>query len=343
MEDDRNSKEFSLVPDSYYLSPDMVDMPVIDLAGLNQSPIQRSSIIQQIRNACLQMGFFHIINHGVSRSVMEKALNSASDFFHLPDIEKNKFMSRDVNQPVRYGTSLMDSVDSREQFWRVFLKHYSHPLDKWVGSWPAKPPHYREEMGRYCVELQRVAMEVMGAIRESLGLDPTYLSEKLESGMQVMMVNRYPPCPQPDIAALGIPHSDYCCITILLQSRPGLQIMVSDGDGDGDGENGTWKLVQEVEGALQVHVGDQLEVLSNGLYKSVLHRVTLNSQKTRLSLACFHSLAMDERMECAEELVDEQLRPNGYKGSSFRDFLDFLSANDTAKGKSFIDTLKIQE
>ncbi|XP_043697846.1 2-oxoglutarate-dependent dioxygenase 21, chloroplastic [Telopea speciosissima] len=271
---------------------------------------------------------------------MEGTLTSVSDFFDLPAGEKNKFMSRDVHKPVRYSTSLPDGVDNSAgvQFRRFFLKHYAHPLDKWVGSWPAKPPHYREQMGRYCVEVQKVAIEVMGAITESLGLSPTYLSKKMEPGTQVMAVNSYPPCPHPDMT-LGLPpHTDYSCITILLQSCSGLQVMVPEGD------NNTWKLVPEgVQGTLQVHVGDHLEVLSNGLYKSVIHRVTLNSQRTRFSLASLHSLAIDEKMECAEELVDEQLRPRGYKGSSFRDFLNFLSANDIAKGQSFIETLKIKE
>ncbi|XP_042505555.1 2-oxoglutarate-dependent dioxygenase 21, chloroplastic [Macadamia integrifolia] len=327
----------------------IAEVPIIDLAGLNQSPHQRSCIIQQIRKACLEMGFFQIINHGISQSIIEGTLTSASDFFNLPAGDKNKFMSRDVHKPVRYSTtvtSLTDGVDSnRVQFCRVLLKHYAHPLDKWVSSWPAKPPHYREKMGRYCVEVQRVATEVMGAITESLGLGPTYLSEKMNPGVQVMAVNCYPPClPQSDIPVLGLPpHCDYSCITILLQSCPGLQIMVPHEEDDQ--YTSTWKLVPDgvVQGTLQVHVGAHLEVLSNGLYKSVLHRVTLNSQRTRFSLGSLHSLAMDEKMECAEELVDDQLRPRRYKGSSFRDFLDFLSANDIGEGKSFIDTLRIKD
>ena len=46
-------------------------------------------------------------------------------------------------------------------------------------------------------------------------------------------------------------------------------------------------------------------------------------------------------METAKELVDE-LHPERYKESSFRDFLDFLATNDNADGKSFIDALKLK-
>ncbi|KAB1204123.1 Protein SRG1 [Morella rubra] len=109
-----------------------------------------------------------------------------------------------------------------------------------------------------------------------------------------------------------------------------------------DKEDGERGMVQELQGALQVHVGDHLEVPSNGLYKAVGHRATLNHERTRISTASLHSLGMDGMMEPAKELVDEQ-HPKKYKKSRFRDFLTFLSAKDIGDGKSFIDTLKNKE
>ena len=187
-------------------------------------------------------------------------------------------------------------------------------------------------MGKYATDVRKLALELTAAITESLGIGPTYLNNKMEEGMQVMAINCYPTCPKPELA-LGLPpHSDYSCFTILLQSSQGLEIM--------DRNDGTWRAVLKLDSALQVHVGDHLEVLSNGLYKSVVHRAALNTERTRISIASLHSLGMDEKMETAKELIDEQHRKN-YKESSFRDFLDFLSANDIAEGKSFIQTLKI--
>lgn len=188
-------------------------------------------------------------------------------------------------------------------------------------------------MGRYCEEVKKVGLEVMEAVIESLGLkNPTNLTKKIEDGMQVMAVNCYPPCPEPEIA-LGLPpHSDYSCLTILYQSCPGLEIM--------DFEDGTWKAIPHIPGALQVHVGDHFEVFSNGLYKSVVHRATLNSVRTRISITSLFSLGIDDKMESAIELVDDQ-HPQKYRESSFRDFLNFLANNDIAEGKNFIDILKI--
>ncbi|KAE8675528.1 putative Blue copper protein precursor [Hibiscus syriacus] len=145
-------------------------------------------------------------------------------------------------------------------------------------------------------------------------------------------VNCYPPCPEPN-TALGLPpHSDYSCLTIVLQNSTDFEILDTE-------DGGNWTVVPEIRGTLQVHVGDHFEVLSNGIYKSAVHRATLNSESTRISIASLHSLGMDDKMEAAAELVDEQ-NPRRYRESSFKDFLDFLASDDIVDGKRFIDTLR---
>ncbi|KAL6127919.1 hypothetical protein ACLB2K_071280 [Fragaria x ananassa] len=227
---------------------EVANVPTIDFGKLKQgSDEKRATVIQEIRTACRQLGFFQIINHGIPQSLLDGALAVASGFFELPNSEKAKFMSNDVHKPVRYGTSFKDGVD-KIQFWRVFLKHYAHPLENWIDSWPNNPPSYRETMGEYCREVMRLSLEVTSAITESLGIGPTYLTKKMENGMQVITVNGYPPCPRPEMA-LGLPpHSDYSCFTIVLQSFAGLEVM--------DVGDGKWKLIPNLETAVQVHVGD---------------------------------------------------------------------------------------
>ncbi|KAK9913962.1 hypothetical protein M0R45_037761 [Rubus argutus] len=326
--------ECYVIPTSHRarLTPQVAPVPIIDFGKFKRgSDQERAVVIQEIRTACRQLGFFNIINHGIHKSVLDGALSMASEFFELPGSEKAKFMCNDVHKPVRYGTSFKDGVDEF-QFWRVFLKHYAHPLDKWINSWPNNPPNYRETMGEYCREVMKLSLEITSAITESLGIGPTYLTKKMENGMQVVTVNGYPPCPKPEMA-LGLPpHSDYTCFTIVLQSFPGLEILHA--------EDGKWNLVPQLESALQVLIGDHFEVLSNGLYKSVVHRATLNTERTRTSIASLHSLGIDEKMGTAKELVSEE-QPQRYRESSFRDFLNFLSANAIAEGKSFINSLKL--
>lgn len=103
--------------------------------------------------------------------------------------------------------------------------------------------------------------------------------------------------------------------------------------------DGAWKAVPTGhKGSLHVLVGDHLQVLSNGKYKSVVHRVVAGSGERRLSIASFHSFAMDEVVEPAMELVKQKQENPNYKGSSLRDYLNHLSSKES---KSFLETLKI--
>ncbi|CAN8280183.1 unnamed protein product [Cochlearia groenlandica] len=324
------------VPTRYILPPSQrpsigtvtINLPLIDLSLLHDL-LHRSQVIHEIELACKEFGFFQIINHGVSLSVMKDALDAATRFFDLPADEKMHMVSDDIRNPVRYGTSINHLTD-RVHYWRDFIKHYSHPLSKWINLWPSNPPSYKEKVGEYAEATYELHKALIEAILESLGLERSYLQEEIEEGSQVMAVNCFPPCPEPEIALGMPPHSDFTSLTILLQSSQGLQIM--------DLNNNEWVCVPYIEGALIVQLGDQVEVMSNGIYKSVVHRVTLNRDLNRLSLASLHSLPMHKKISPAPKLVDEN-KPSAYGEFSLDDFLEYISSNDIANQR-FIDTIK---
>lgn len=184
-------------------------------------------------------------------------------------------------------------------------------------------------MGRYATALQVLQKQLMSLVFESLGIDPDYLREEADQNSQVLAVNCYPSCPEPEITLGMPPHSDYGALTILLQSSPGLQIQ---------NQNENWVSVPYIEGALIVQLGDQMEVMSNGKYKSIVHRVTVSSEHNRFSIASLHSLALQKRIGPVPSLVDED-HPVNYQEFSFNDFLNFIDSNDITKGR-FIDTLR---
>ncbi|CAL2259131.1 unnamed protein product [Prunus armeniaca] len=65
----------------------------------------------------------------------------------------------------------------------------------------------------------------MGAIVESLGLSPTYLRNKLEQGVHIIIANKYPQS-SPSSNMFGLSsHTDHSFITILLENMSGLEIM----------------------------------------------------------------------------------------------------------------------
>ncbi|KAI9192630.1 hypothetical protein LWI28_025744 [Acer negundo] len=116
--------------------------------------------------------------------------------------------------------------------------------------------------------------------------------------------NFYPPCSRPDLVHGVKPHTDRSGITILLQDKEveGLQIVV----------DGNWYRVPVIPHALVVNLGDQMQIMSNGIYKSPMHRVVTNTEKLRISVASFIEPDPDNEIGPVEHLIDEQ-RPRLYR------------------------------
>jgi len=114
-------------------------------------------------------------------------------------------------------------------------------------------------VGTYSEETRNMFLVLMEGIEESLGIieGKDKILKELEDGSQMMILNLYPPCPQPDLTLGMPPHSDYGFLTLLLQDQvEGLQVQFQ----------GQWLTVQPINNAFVVNVGDHLEVK-----KSFLH------------------------------------------------------------------------
>ncbi|XP_028808771.1 flavanone 3-dioxygenase 3-like [Neltuma alba] len=305
------------------------DLPLIDLSSLKDHS-SRSQTLEKIQIACKEIGFFQVINHGVSHSVIKDAIDTSMEFFDMSDEEKMSFASDDIYKPVRYGTNITNP--HREGYLqRSFLKLYCHPISHWIHMWPSNPSNYKEKMREYVVAVQALNQLLMDIVIKSLGLNPSYIQGEIDQGMHVVLVNFYPLCSEPQSLSGLAPHTDHGLLTIALQSHPGLQIK---------NPNDKWVDVPLIEGALLVLLGDQMEVMSNGIYKSVTHRATIsnNADQNRISIASFCSFALEEKVRPAPMLVDEE-HPCLYRESSVKEYFDFVSSNGTQKIR-FIDTLK---
>ena len=111
----------------------------------------------------------------------------------------------------------------------------------------------REVASLYCREVREVALRLMEAISESLGLEADFLDKALGKHEQHMAINYYPKCPNPELT-FGLPaHSDPNVLTLLLQDEvPGLQVL----------NNGQWVAVNPIPNSFVINIGDQLQVPS---------------------------------------------------------------------------------
>ncbi|KAI3734665.1 hypothetical protein L6452_14140 [Arctium lappa] len=305
-----------------------IDLPVIDFAQLQGN--DRPTVLRSLSKACQEFGFFQLTNHGISKEVVGTMIDVSKRFFELPFEERERYMTSNLYAAVRYGTSFNQNNDG-VFCWRDFLKLSCHPMQDFVSLWPSSPFDLREAMGRYSSESIDMYGMVMAAILESLGVILKDNKVILEDANQLMMVNWYPSCPEPQLT-LGLPpHSDYGLLTLLLQDQvEGLQIQ----------HQGRWLTVKPIPNSFVVNIGDQFEIFSNGRYKSVVHRVAVNSLSSRLSVAMLYSLPVNHNVRPSPELIDES-NPRHYRDTNYADFLDFLSSSDF-KCKKFLELRKLR-
>ncbi|XP_017251496.2 probable 2-oxoglutarate-dependent dioxygenase SLC1 isoform X1 [Daucus carota subsp. sativus] len=310
-------------------------LPIIDFAELHGS--NRSRVLDSLRSACENHGFFQLVNHGISGDVISNMMDVGRRFFELPFEERQKLMSTDMRSPVRYGTSFNQTKDG-VFCWRDFLKLVCHPLSDVLPHWPSSPLDFRNKGVAYANESKAVFLKLVEAILESLELttmgkrtrETEEILKEFEDGSHLMVLNCYPPCPQPELTFGMPPHSDYGFVTLVLQDEvAGLQIM----------EQNIWHTVQPVPNSFVVNVGDHLEIFSNGRYKSVLHRVLANSRKSRISVASLHSLPFESTVRPWPKLIDEK-NPRQYMDTHFSDFQNYLDLCD-AKKKNFLESRKL--
>ncbi|OEL34839.1 Thebaine 6-O-demethylase [Dichanthelium oligosanthes] len=149
---------------------------------------------------------------------------------------------------------------------------------------------------------------------------------------QSMSMHHYPPCRWHRDRVVGItPHTDTLGLTLLLQvdDTPGLQIK----------RGGRWFPVRPLPGAVVVNVGDILDVLTNGAYASVEHRVVPDAERGRVTVAMFHEACVQGQVAPLPELLagGEVAR---YRSTGKLEFMKG-SARALAQGRRFLDSLKM--
>ncbi|KAL5992596.1 hypothetical protein ACLOJK_013515 [Asimina triloba] len=305
------------------------NIPTIDFSTLvTGTPDQRSQIVRDLGLACKEWGFFMLINHGVDERLRQRMIDVCGGFFDLSEAEKRGYVGSSALDPVRYGTSFNPTVD-QVMYWRDFLKVFLHP----AFHAPDKPADFRESSLEYCTKVRGVAREVLRGICESLGLEGCYMEKELqleESGIQLLVTNLYPPCPQPGLAMGMPPHTDHGLITILTQNDiGGLHVQ----------HQGKWFLVDPLPNSFVVNIGDHLEIFSNGIYKSGLHRAVVNNNRTRISVAIALGPPLDAKVTPAQQLLEKENCLPKYRGVTYREYLHFQQ-NKPLQGNSCLDLVR---
>jgi isopenicillin N synthase-like dioxygenase len=279
------------------------NVPVIDVGPLVTGAGDRSRVAADIAHACREWGFFYVTGHGVDEA-LQRRLEQASRRFFARDLETKMEIRMDRGGaawrgyfPVG-GELTSGRPDVKEGIYFGAELAENHPL---VASgtpmhganlFPAGMPDLRDAVLQYMDAMTRLGHALMEGIALSLGLAATYFFDRYTSEpLTLFRIFNYPG----DAAAPGEEprwgvgeHTDYGLLTILKQDATGgLQVK----------SQGGWIAAPPIEGAFLCNIGDMLDRMTAGLYRSTPHRVQNVTRRDRLSFPFFFDPNFNARIE----------------------------------------------
>lgn len=267
-------------------------LPVVDIAPMQggADPDARQRVAAGIGEACRAHGFFYIAGHGIDDALQAGLRDASRTFFTLPEAEKMRVQMLhggrawrgyfpvggeltsgrpDLKEGLYFGAELPPDDARVRAGW---------PLHG-ANLWPAAVPPLRAAVLDYMTAASRAAQAVLAAVALSLGLAEDWFRRHYTADPTVLFrIFRYPPQPAGDDGWGVGEHTDYGLLTLLLQDEvPGLQVHTPQG----------WLDAPPLPGTLVCNIGDMLDRLTGGTYRSTPHRVRNASGRERFSFPLF--------------------------------------------------------
>ncbi|XP_054792978.1 gibberellin 20 oxidase 1-D-like [Prosopis cineraria] len=317
-------------------SPPELRVPPIDLMGfLSGDPAAMAKACSQVREACRSHGFFLVVNHGVDAGLIAQAHELMDSFFCMKLCDKQK-AQRKPGEHIGYASSFTGRFSSNLPWKETLSFRYSAAAvdDQFVER--TVEEYFVNVMGedfrefgrlyqKYCEAMSNVSLGIMELLGTSLGVGCNYFKDFFKENDSIMRLNYYPPCQNPDLALGTGPHCDPTSLTILHQDQVGgLHVLA----------NQTWHSVAPYPNAFVINIGDTFMALSNGIYKSCLHRAVVNKTSVRKSLAFFLCPRWDKVVAPPELLVADE-NPRIYPDFTWPKLLEFTQRHYRADTRTF--------
>lgn len=306
----------------------MATFPIIDMEKLNGQ--DRAATMEMIKDACENWGFFELVNHGISIELMDTVERLTKE--HYKKCMEQRFKEMVANKGLEAVQNEINDLDWESTF---FLSHLprSNMFDI-----PDLVEDYRKAMKEFAAGIEKLAEELLDLLCENLGLEKGYLKKAFygsDGPTFGTKVSNYPPCPKPDLIKGLRAHTDAGGIILLFQDDQvsGLQLL----------KDGEWIDVPPMRHSIVINIGDQLEVITNGKYKSVMHRVIAQTDGNRMSLASFYNPGGDAVIYPAPELLEKEEKAKAYPKFVFQDYMKLYAALKFQEKEPRFEAMKAME
>ncbi|KAF9685655.1 hypothetical protein SADUNF_Sadunf03G0077000 [Salix dunnii] len=297
-----------------------IELPVFDIS----QPIS-PSCLSSLSLACNEWGFFHIINHGVSKDVYRKLHSLSTSIFSLPYESKIKLGPSSLVKtytPHFIASPFFESL-------RVSGPDFFASAQSSSAVLPdhPNPDEFSEAVREYGTEMSELSRRIVKAVLMSMGEDSAekFYESDFSNCHGYLRINSYSPpgsaVDGKEVEGLGM-HTDMSCVTIVCQDEiGGLQVRSREGK---------WMDINPCADTLVVNIGDLMHAWSNGRLRSSEHRVVLKRNVNRFSLAFFWCFEDEKVISAPNEVVGEG-GARIYNPFVCREYLKFRESSERGK------------
>jgi isopenicillin N synthase-like dioxygenase len=273
-------------------------VPVVDLRAAHAA--------EQIDAACRSAGFFAVTGHGVDDRRRTALIDTAAEFFALPEAEKQTVSLSHGGAAWRgwfpLGGELTSGVPDLKEgyYFGRELPIDARPMHG-PNVWPQRPARLRRAVTEWMASMESLGQRVLALMADGLGLAPDFFARGLTANpTPLFRIFRYPPHPDDADDRWGVgEHSDYGLLTLLAHDgKEGLEVKIGD----------QWIAAPSDPSLIICNLGDMLDRLTGGRYRSTPHRVRNHGHGDRYSLPFFLDPGWDAIIEPIE-LQDDWVVP----------------------------------
>ena len=283
-------------------------IPTINISKfkLKNKNSNNKKILNQIQRACIEVGFFQIVGHGIEKNLIHKITRTAHKFFNSKEDNKYKLAPKKWNKSNNnvYRGYFPSDVNGKEGLdigdpliSDLFVKKNKRKKIEKLNLSKSLNRNSIAVINKYygkIFDLSEMLFKIIISVSKKNPELSKVAFQRVKT-LSTLRFNFYPKQEKPvevskqDGVALGCEtHVDSGIFTVLYQDKKGgLQVQ--------NRRTKRWYDVPFNKNALVVNTGLALEYLTNGKYKATNHRVLWNKSK-RLSIPFFFEPSFDFKM-----------------------------------------------
>jgi len=265
-------------------------LPVVDVAPLVSGGGDLEAVAAGIGRACREHGFFYVVGHGLDPELQDRLERVSREFFAQGPEQKQAVRMELGGRAWRGwfpvgGELTLGVADEKEGLYFGAELDREHPRVKAGTPMHGRNlfpdvPGLRSCVLEYMSRVTDLGHALMRGIALSLGLEQSYFHDRYTADPLILFrIFHYPPLGSGEVDRWSVgEHTDYGLLTILRQDEVGgLEVKSPAG----------WIDAPPLPGSLICNLGDMLDRMTGGLYRSTPHRVRNSSDRARLSFPFF--------------------------------------------------------